>query len=665
MKKVVKSIFWLIFIACIVILVYIFLIQPQARYQSIYLVPENAAFIIESDKPFKAWDNIIHSKAWERLRTNAFLAKLDTNIRSLDSLISSKRLLFKLLGSRKILLSAHSLNGRYDFLYVIDLKKFSKFRDINKYLQKALGNDFRLTQRKYKELEIFELYDKESREMYYFSMVKNQLIFSKNYILVEASIDQMDELIIGRDLNYIEVSKKISGRGLFRIYINYKYFDDYIRNLLGKTNEFLSSLTGSLYYSGISFDIDEDALIKLTGFTTVNDTVSSYFLAILNSGKGSQNILDVIPGRTASYICLGFNDVIDFYENLEKSMGKEFREDYQKAVVKIEKRLKINMQENFFRWIDNEIALVQTQPSNLGKENEFAVVFKAKNKSIAAKNLDYITERIRKNSPVRFKEIDYNGYKVSYLHIPGFFKIILGKLLSKLEKPYFTIIDKYVIFSNHPQTLKSIIDDYKSGNTLANSVEFYNFSKNFSKKSSVFLYIQTPLLLSNLKEFVGSETWLNLQKNKAYIVSFPQIGFQVNNADDLFKLDFAAQYYEQVEEFKPAYYDLETIPEEEADTGKSIQKFEPADMVRESEIVIDDLDAKKHEEYYDNGQLKLSVGLKNGLKHGNLREFYEDGTLKIKGRYKENRKAGLWSYYNEQGILVEEREFKEGNEINK
>jgi hypothetical protein len=248
MKKVVKSIFWLISIAGIVILVYIFLIQPQARYQSIYLVPENAAFIIESDKPFKAWDNIIHSKAWKRLRTNAFLAKLDTNIRSLDSLISSKRLLFKLLGSRKILISAHSLNGRYDFLYVIDLKKFSKFRDINKYLQKALGNDFRLTQRKYKEFEIFELYDKESREMYYFSIVKNQLIFSKNYILVEASIDQMDELIIGRDLNYIEVSKKISGRGLFRIYINYKYFDDYIGNLLGKTNEFLSSLTGSLYY---------------------------------------------------------------------------------------------------------------------------------------------------------------------------------------------------------------------------------------------------------------------------------------------------------------------------------------------------------------------------------------------------------------------------------
>ncbi len=663
MKKVIKAIFLLIIIAGIVVLGYIFLIQPGPRYQSIYLVPENAAFIIESDSPFKAWNNVIHSKAWDHLRTNAFLSKLDSNIRSLDSLISSKRVLLKLLGSRKVLISAHPYNSRYDFLYVIDLKKFSKFRDVNKYLQKIIGNDFRLTQRSYKDLEIYELFDIKSKEMYYFSLVKNQLIVSGIDNLLEASIDQMDDLIIGRDLNYIEVSKKMSGKGLFTIYINYRYFNDYIKNLLGKTNEFVSSISRSLYYSGISFDINEDALIRLTGFTTVNDTVNSYFLAILNSGKGSHSILDVIPGRTASYICLGFSDMATFYKNLENSMGESFLRNYQNAIQKIERRLKINIQENFFNWIDDEIALVQTQPSNLGKNNEFAVVFKAKNRNIAQKNLEFISGQIKKKTPVKFKEIDYREYKVNYLHIPGFFKLILGNILSKLEKPYFTIIDKYVIFSNHPQTLKNIIDDYKSGSTLANSVEFYNFSKNFSKKSSVFLYIQTPLFLSNLEEYLGTRTWMNLEKNKEYITSFPQIGFQVDNADDLFKLDLAAQYYEQVEEFKPVNYNIEDILTVTVDTGEVIPEEETSGLIEESEIVVDDLDAKKHEVYFKNGQLKLTVGLKNGLKHGNLKEFYENGKLKIRGRYKEDLKNGEWSYYNQQGQLLEVKEFKDGEEI--
>jgi hypothetical protein len=658
MKKFFKGLFLLVLIAGIVITGYIFLIEPSTSYQSVYLVPENAAFIIETDRPFKAWENIVHSKAWNSLRTNDFLAQLDTNIRSLDSLISSKRVLFKLFGSRKILISAHPYHNKYDFLYIVDLKKISKFRDVNKYMQKIPGDDFKLTQTEHKGLQIYELYDKESGETYYFSLVKNQLIFSKNPLLLVFSIDQMEELIIGRDLNYIQVAKKISGEGLFNIYINYRYFVNYIENMLGKTNEFISSLSGSLYYSGISFDIDEDALIKLSGFTTVNDTVSSYFLAILNSGKGSKNILNVTPKRAASYICIGFDDMATFYENLESSLGEDIAREYQSAVKKIEKRLKINIRANFFNWIDDEIAMIQTQPSNLGKENEFAVVFKAKSRNMAEKNLDYINTQIRKNTPVKFKEVIYNGYTINYLHIPGFFKMILGKLLERLEKPYYTIIDRYVIFSNHPQTLKSIIDDYESGNTLANSVEFYNFSKNFSNKSSVFLYIQTPLFLSNLKEFVGPQTWLSLQKNKEYINAFPQIGFQVNNADNLLKLELAAQYYGKAEEFKPVKYDIETMLPLAADTLVSAQKADSSELIIESEIVITDLDAGRHDEYFENGQLKLTVGLKNGLKHGNFKEYYENGTLKIRGRYKDNNKYSKWSYFNKQGELIDEKEFK-------
>jgi hypothetical protein len=658
MKKFFKGLFLLVLIAGIVITGYIFLIEPSTSYQSVYLVPENAAFIIETDRPFKAWENIVHSKAWNSLRTNDFLAQLDTNIRSLDSLISSKRVLFKLFGSRKILISAHPYHNKYDFLYIADLKKISKFRDVNKYMQKIPGDDFKLTQTEHKGLQIYELYDKESGETYYFSLVKNQLIFSKNPLLLVFSIDQMEELIIGRDLNYIQVAKKISGEGLFNIYINYRYFVNYIENMLGKTNEFISSLSGSLYYSGISFDIDEDALIKLSGFTTVNDTVSSYFLAILNSGKGSKNILNVTPKRAASYICIGFDDMATFYENLESSLGEDIAREYQSAVKKIEKRLKINIRANFFNWIDDEIAMIQTQPSNLGKENEFAVVFKAKSRNMAEKNLDYINTQIRKNTPVKFKEVIYNGYTINYLHIPGFFKMILGKLLERLEKPYYTIIDRYVIFSNHPQTLKSIIDDYESGNTLANSVEFYNFSKNFSNKSSVFLYIQTPLFLSNLKEFVGPQTWLSLQKNKEYINAFPQIGFQVNNADNLLKLELAAQYYGKAEEFKPVKYDIETMLPLAADTLVSAQKADSSELIIESEIVITDLDAGRHDEYFENGQLKLTVGLKNGLKHGNFKEYYENGTLKIRGRYKDNNKYSKWSYFNKQGELIDEKEFK-------
>ena len=662
MKKFLRVVFLLAIAGGITFAVYKFFIEPRDRYQSIYLVPENAAFIVESDQPFKAWESIVHSKAWAHLRTNAFLSRLDTSIRSVDSLISSKRMLLKVLGSRKVLVSAHAYHNKYDFLYVIDLKKISKLKNIKNHLSRIFGDEFRLTQREYKVTEIFELLDIESSEMYYFSLIKNQLIFSRTYLLIESSIDQTDELVIGRDLNYIEVSKRISGKGIFNIYIQYKYFDNYIENLLGKTNDLVSSISGGLHYSGISFDIDEDALIKLTGYTSVNDTVSSYFLAILNSGKGTQKILEVTPQRTASFIRIGFDDMMTFYENLENSLSENIFKSYTDAIQKTEKRLDIDIKENFLQWIDNEIALIQTQPSNLGKDNEFAAVIKAKDIHDAQENLDFIVSQVKKKTPVKFKEITYKGYAINYLHIPGFFKLILGRLLSKLEKPYFTAIDRFVILSNHPQTLKSIIDDYESGNTLVNSIEFHNFSKNFSSKSSVFIYIQTPLFLTNLKEFVGYQTWVNLQKNKEYFNSFPHIGVQLNNVEELLKLNLAAQYNEQVEEFEPAFFIMESIQDEISDTN-GLRPDEKSGQKEESEIIIDDLDAAKYEDYYENGRLKLSVGLKNGLKHGNFTEYYENGNIKTRGRYKDDEMHGTWSYYDEQENIVDRKKFEKGEEI--
>ncbi len=668
MKKFLRITVLLILAVGLSLAVYMFLIEPGESYQSVYLVPENAAFIIESDQPFKAWENIVHSEAWGSLRTNIFLAELDSGIRSVDSLINSKRLLLKLLGSRKVLISAHPYHNKYDFLYVIDLRKFSKLQKIKNHLNKIFGDDFRLTQRDYKGIEIFELFDIKSGEMYYFSLIKNQLIFSRIYLLIESSIDQMTRLEIGRDLNYIEVSKRISGKGLFNIYIHYKYFDDYIENLLGKTNEFVSSISGSLHYSGLSFDIDEEALIKLTGYTSVNDTVSSYFMAILNSGRGTQKILEVTPRRAASFIRIGFDDMLTFYENILNSLSEEASVSYHDAIRKTEKRLNINVKENFLNWIDNEIALVQTQPSNLGKSNEFAAIIKVKNVRAAKKNLDFIAEQVRKKTPVKFREINYKEYTINYLHIPGLFRIVLGKLLSKLEKPYFTIIDKYVILSNHPQTLKSIIDDYESGNTLVNSVEFHDFSKNFSSKSSVFIYVQAPLFITNLKEFVGPETWANLQRNKQYFSSFPHIGVQLDNVEDLLKFSLSAQYNEQVEEFKPANFIMENIlaePVEPADTGHLNKETEKPGLANGAEVVIDDLDANKYEEFYENGQMKISVGIKNGLKHGNFTEYYENGQIKARGKYKEDKMHGVWSYFDEQGELIIKKKFEQGKETNR
>ena len=355
------------------------------------------------------------------------------------------------------------------------------------------------------------------------------------------------------------------------------------------------------------------------------------------------------------------NSIQSSIENSLQNLNQEERESYQQTLDKLEKKLKISLRENFLSWIDDEIVLLQTQPSNLGRRNEFAAVIRAKNKRDPVKNLDYISHQIEKNTPIRIRHVDYEGYTISYISFPGLIKALFGKMLGEIEKPYFTNIEEFVVFSNHPQTLKNIIDDYKAGNTLENSEAFDAFSREFDRKNSALTYLDLPVLYSNLQNFVDEETWEKLKINKPYITSFPQTGVQLDHKDDLLHLLIKAKYSEEVENYSERSFDAYSflklfsdveIPEEEV---KQDNWFDP-------KIIIHDLDDSKLEEKFENGTVKFTIGLKEGLLHGNYREYYPDGKLRVKGKYRDNKQEGSWKLYDEEENLMEEKVFSEGEE---
>lgn len=75
----------------------------------------------------------------------------------------------------------------------------------------------------------------------------------------------------------------------------------------------------------------------------------------------------------------------------------------------------------------------------------------------AQDQLNYLSEQIRLRTPVKFRNINYNGYTINYLSLKGFFRLFAGGLFDRLEKPYYTIIGDYVLFSNSPAALTTTI----------------------------------------------------------------------------------------------------------------------------------------------------------------------------------------------------------------
>ena len=665
-KKLFKWGVFLAVLAAIGLGIYKFVIVPDKNLRPIYLIPKDAVYIIETEEPIENWSKISNSEIWQHLQKNNYFAELTANANSLDTLIQNNKKLFSLLGSRSVLVSAHMYKKNdYDFLFVVDLQKISKLSQLRDYLKTVLSNDFKVSKRAYHDNEIIELYDKTSRETLHMAFVENLLVASYTHLLVEASIDQVAEPSIGRDLQFLEVKRKVDDDGLFRLYFQYNFLDEFMLSYMSASNDYIKKISNDLVFSGFNFELDKNMMLA-DGFTNLNENTASYLKVLQQSGEGEITIPKIAPQRTAFYLSMGFDSFSEFYENFEKMREEKPEQfaDYGKNYDKIEKFLKINIRENFIDWVDDEIAFLQMQPSGLGKKNEFAIVLKTKDGDDALENLNFIIKRIKKKTPVKFKQVTYKGYPINFMSIKGFFKLILGDFFAGLDKPYFTIIDDYVIFSNHPQTLKNIINDHNAEKTLSEMKDFKKFINNFDDESSLFVYINTPLLHSNLKSFADKETVSDMNKNKDYIVCFPQIGFQLMPTSDLFESKIAIQFQDpkavkQKEQFGNDALLVGPQPAENPLISNEmlLEQVVEEELITIDEIMPEDLSAKKYTEEYDDGTLKVEVSLKNGMKHGTYRAYHPNGNIKLKGRYKKDKQVGVWKAYDEEGNRTERKRY--------
>jgi hypothetical protein len=660
-------------------------VAPVESIRSIYLIPKDAIYVIEMEESIEAWERISGHPMWAHLRTNPYFAELTASANGLDSLVKNNGILKSLVGKRTILTSAHLYKRNdYDFLFVVDLERQSKL-PIETAISSLPVEGYKVTKREFRGYTITELYDKASRETLYLAIVKNNLVGSYQAKLLEASIEQLETPEIGRDVRYLEVERGIEKDGMFRLYLQYRYLDDYMQCYMDEENPYVKALSEQLFYTGANCDLAPD-VIRMKGFTNINDSLPTYLTAMVASGTGRMDIAKVAPQRTAFYMSLGFDSFLSFFENFEAQMKQDMAdyEEYQANITKVEKFLKISLKENFMSWVDDELAFIQTQPGKLGKTNEFAVVLKAKDGEEAKRQLDFIGEQIKKKTPVKFREVKYKGYPIGFLSVKGFFRMMLGGFFSKLEKPYYTVIGNYVVFSNHPQTIKSIIDDYEAGSTLAALPEFQKLSAEFSKKSNVFIYLQTGVLHQNLREFVAEETWRDLDRNKPYIICFSHIGFQLSRDGDMLATNAAALYQDpnavlQEVQSLAAQGSGQALGGEvymvgangedslvtDMTTGDLLDAVEEEEIMAIDDISPDDLDAKVYEEKFPGtDQVKFTVQLKNGLKHGDYIEYHPNGQIKFKGSFENDQQHGVWKEYDLSGKRIGRVRYKNGQLAN-
>ncbi len=514
---------------------YIFFFQEKTAANLYAFIPEDFVLLIESDKPIQDWKTLSSSKVWGTLKESEYFSEITKSANSLDSLLKNNEKITKMANIGKLLISTHvTTKNNYDFLIALDLNdkgKLSNFKAILNPVFRHAG--YKVSSEIVLGREVHKLYDSQKHTTLFLTLSKNVLLASYTVDLVKKSIIQSEtgNILDNHDLKKVYNASVKDGN--YSIFINYRNMNTFINVFTQTPSEMLTGLNESLTFSGATL-ITKGEEISMTGYSDTKDTALSYINAFRNAGKGKVGAARVLPQTTVLFTSIGFSDFRQFMssvQNIYKRGGQKEWEDMMKKKKQLESYLKINIEDDFFSWMSEEAcAAVIALPQSEGHttfENLALLHFKKGDYENVREKLDRIMRQIKRKTPVKFEKEIYNGYEIEYLEMKGFFKLFFKKLFSKIEKPYFIILDDYVIFSNTPTSLKYLIDNYLNEKVLNQKQDFSAFFRNFEATSSVFTYFQNEYFYDYVFHSLDSESRNTLSKNQKAVRSFSHIGLQV------------------------------------------------------------------------------------------------------------------------------------------
>ncbi len=631
-------------------------LSPNKFTDVYYLVPDDAVMVVETEDPVNNWQTFSTSNMWLGLKSFPAFAEITKNADLLDELIKQNQQVFSLLGQRHLLISTHMTKAKdFDFVYYADMQEASKSSAFKASLISIINQfDYKQTVREIEGVEIYEFLDPKTRDVLSISFLKNYLICSYNKALIEKVIKTSNnpDVQLGNKPQFTEVNRLTSTNGLCRILINYSTFHQYLGVYMDDASS-IKELFGSMFYTGLDCSLNDDLMLA-DGYSIVNDSLSSYLQALAISGKSETNSESVLSERTSFNLTLGFADFNTFYSNLDKVLQKDEKthKTKQDAIKKVKKLLGIDLQKDLFDWMGSEIAVAQYQTDVLiGYKVHSIIAIKTKSKSEATDGLNRIEKQIRKRTPLKFKEISYKNYPIKYLEIKGLFKSILGNLFGKIEKPYYTIINDYVVMSDDPKTLLLTIDDFIEQKTLSNKESYRNFRGKFANQVSVLSYLSPDYHFGNFKGLLNKESWESSKKNQNHIRSFSQIGLCLSGESDRMRTIFASEYKKWELPKTIETSEIDTLTTDFSDTLSALDLF-----------IITNFQNNMNNTYYENGNIKTSSEMEGNIQDGAFIEYYENGVIKTKGQYKKGLKDGTWKFYKPNGELESKTKLKEGVE---
>lgn len=703
-----KRLFLYFFCLCIVLLaIWYGIFRPSGRYSIDMAIPSDAIVTIRTPSFQEIYNNLSPNTIWKSLKKYPSFKEYHQNIERIDSLGKTHSNLRKLILDRPFAISVHlTPTTTCDLLYVCDLQKLNMIQNFEALLP-GLLKDYGIQIIPQENHIQHLLY---GQNIFYYSFKDNLLIGSFNEALVQKALKSCEQH---------KGEKKKKHPDDISVDINHKELDKW----LSTSAIFDSSFTGPSFLDSTSLDFQlKKEEISLSGTTHFLKANSLWPEILQHTTGNASEIKRIIPDNTAAYFSFCFPSFRDLKDSLTYHSQQHYPETYQlyeTSLQKLNKYLKIDLLDLFTSWIGSEITLVKPAYDSEQQLQTVVLAVQCKDKNLAKDQLDYLGEQIRIRTPVKFKTINYNGYEINYLSLKGFFRLFAGGLFDRLEKPYYTIIDNYVLFSNSPAALTQIIKKYILGQTLENNEKYKQLISQLNNHSNLYAYLNAANVYRYLYLSLPEQSKPSLLQNKGAVLSFENLALEFVQENGHLKTNIIATHDAnapeefEIQELNEAFENLAdevesgryhpVLPDSIVVSTLTDFTYETADLTMKgrlldgepngfwnfydkqaafigqfpykngkpdgtarlfytnqkirAEITYENGEIRTFREFFPDGTPRTELEYRKGKRQGEAKFYYSTGHLLCEGKYKKGKRTGNWQYYKVTGEIEKKIKF--------
>jgi hypothetical protein len=378
---------------------------------------------------------------------------------------------------KNIFISCHIVSTDAEFLYSMNLDP--------QYLAENLHELFlKLPDATLKGLSpnVYRLNFKSYQKPFYVFIQKGAVIGSFSNTLLQTCLHEKSARL---NKTFVEEIVKTSTKNLnspVNLFINHSALPAFISHFnRSKSPENLSLISELQGFSSLSMNFKSDALM-FNGLSSTEVASKNYLNLFLNQKPVQNDIKKVLPENTSNFIAFGMSDVKTFRSDLK---------DY------LNKRNELKKLEEQFQRLQNSTGVSPERDIKPFFDKEFVLIENSYGESFA---LIKVTNGRNINSKLQLISNPYNEI-VSQLNYGDLFYYYFGEPLKSFQRPYFGVVDNYLIIANTPGIISNYISNYENDRFLVNTNQFKDYDQLVANQSNILYFVSRK----NFKRLASSK----------------------------------------------------------------------------------------------------------------------------------------------------------------